>query len=174
MAKRKRESDDVEVSEVESASARATVHGIITELSPVKSSRKNESIKYFNAKISDGKKSMRVVSYSPGIRNDLEESRVNTAPISLVNCQIKETPSQFQSADKLSQDNRFEIIASGYCTVKKSPNTFSLPDDFKPLQGTSPDLKLDDLNAMPVDQNVTITIKILEMKPPVTFTTRNL
>ena len=130
MAKRKRESDDVKA-EVESASARATVHGIITKLSPVKSSHKNESINYFNAKISDGKKSMRVVSFSPGIRNEFEESCVNAAPISLVNCQIKETPSQFQSADKLSQDNRFEIIASGYCTVKKSPNTFSLPDDFK-------------------------------------------
>ena len=92
----------------------------------------------------------RVVSFSPGIRNELDESRVNTAPISLVNCQIKDTI----PISICSQDNRFEIT-----------NTISLPDDFKPLQGSSPDLKLDDLNAMPVDQNVTIAIKILNEPP---------
>ena len=111
MVKRKwRESIDVEVSEVESASARATVHGIITELSPVKSGRKNESIKYFNVKISDGKKSMRVVSFSPRIRNELEESRVNTY-CSYLHSQLSNQGDTIPISicHKLSQDNCFDI-----------------------------------------------------------------
>ena len=32
----------------------ATVHGVIIDLSPVKSSRNNPTVKYFNAKITDG------------------------------------------------------------------------------------------------------------------------
>ena len=41
MAKRKVEDVDIDVSEVVTALDNATVHGVVTELSPIKLSRKN-------------------------------------------------------------------------------------------------------------------------------------
>ena len=43
------------VSELDSPVEKATVHGVVTELSPVKVSKKNQ-IKYFSGSFSDGKK----------------------------------------------------------------------------------------------------------------------
>ena len=48
MAKRKLE--ELDVSELRESSS-ATVHGVILELSPVKSSRKNGDMKYFEGKL---------------------------------------------------------------------------------------------------------------------------
>ena len=39
--KRKRDCDDLDVSEIECPSADVNIHGIVTQLSPVKVSRKN-------------------------------------------------------------------------------------------------------------------------------------
>ena len=55
MATRKRKLEwDISEAEVSNA---ATVHGIIMQLSPIWTSRKNPNVKYFDGKISDGKKS---------------------------------------------------------------------------------------------------------------------
>lgn len=54
--KRKREVGDrdeseCEVSEIDAPMDNATIHGVITELSPVKVSRKNSKCKYFNGAV---------------------------------------------------------------------------------------------------------------------------
>ena len=54
----------MEVSEVAS-SGTGTVHGIIVGVSPVKSSKKRSDVKYFEGQISDGVKTMRLVSFEP-------------------------------------------------------------------------------------------------------------
>ena len=59
--KRKRGED---VSEVDSACTDMSIHGIVTQLSPVKVSHKNEKVRYFDGKLSDGKKTLRVVSFA--------------------------------------------------------------------------------------------------------------
>ena len=51
-----------DVLEIESPSADVNIHGIVTQLSSVKVSRKNDKVKYFDGSVSDGKKSMRLVS----------------------------------------------------------------------------------------------------------------
>lgn len=92
--RRSEPTEDYDVSEIECPLDKATVHGIVTDLSPIKSSRKNEQIKYFNAKLTDGKKTVRVVSFSPRLRDDLAKSHAKVSPIAFVGCQIKETQSQ--------------------------------------------------------------------------------
>ncbi len=60
LGKRKRSENEWDVSEIEECQS-ATVHSVVTQLSPVKTSRKNSSVRYFDGRMSDGKKSVRVV-----------------------------------------------------------------------------------------------------------------
>lgn len=157
--------NEFDVSDIDSAFERATVHGVITELSPVKPSRKNDQIKYFHAKITDGKKTMRVISISPSLRTELEEFRLQTSPIAFVNCQIKETPSEYRQGQK-----EFEIIASTKSRVERlSGKEFPLSAHVL-QQNNSPVIKLIELNDVANNQHVTTTFKVIEMEPPETIT----
>ena len=51
----------------------AAVHGVVMNLSPVKES-KNTSVRYFHGTISDGRKSVRVVSFDPALQLSLQLS----------------------------------------------------------------------------------------------------
>lgn len=59
---------DLNVSDVDDEYESATVHGIMTEVSPVKSSSSNPKVKYFTGKMSDGSKTVRVISFDPALR----------------------------------------------------------------------------------------------------------
>lgn len=59
----------------------ATVHGVVVDLSPTKSSRNNPDIKYFSAKLSDGNKASRMISFKQELRSSLERSRKDRAPV---------------------------------------------------------------------------------------------
>lgn len=71
---RKRKLESFDVSEVVHAADATTVPGVITELSPVKVSKKNSQVKYFSGTVSDGKKSCQLVAFDPGLRSKLEKS----------------------------------------------------------------------------------------------------
>lgn len=46
----------MEVSDIELSSSSAVVHGVVVgEVSPIKASRKNNEMKYFEGKLTDGK-----------------------------------------------------------------------------------------------------------------------
>ena len=72
MAKRKIEEVNIDVSDVVTTLDNAKVHGVVTELSPVKLSRKNQ--KYFSGKRTDGKKTIRVLSFEPSLHGAMEKS----------------------------------------------------------------------------------------------------
>lgn len=50
----------------------AIVHGRVMELLPVKTSKKNDKVKYFDCRLTNGKEVCRMVSFEPRIRSDLE------------------------------------------------------------------------------------------------------
>ena len=52
MAGRKRKLDEWDVSEMEESEG-ATVHGVFTELSPVKVSRRNASVRYYDGRMAE-------------------------------------------------------------------------------------------------------------------------
>lgn len=79
MAKRKIEEVDLGVSEITTASDNAKIYGIVTELSPIKMSQKNQ--KYFSGRLSDGKKSVRVLCFEPSLHKSIEKSRLEKNPI---------------------------------------------------------------------------------------------
>ncbi len=96
------------VSEIESHD-NATVHGLVVELSPVKESRNNPDCKYFNAKISDGKRVARFISFHPQLRQPMDKYRQESKSIALSACRIQ--------TNKL--DSNLEI--NGWPTVQSSP-----------------------------------------------------
>ena len=107
---RKRSRDDnldYDVSQIDATYDNITVHGVVTELSPIKVSKRNEAVKYFSAKLSDGVKCMRVVSFTPNIHNVLDSAHCKEQAISITNCQVKEISPQYKTAN-----DDFEIIAS--------------------------------------------------------------
>ena len=60
IGKRKHAVHEWDVSEVEESHC-ATVHGVVTNVSPVKASHQNPDVKYFDGRLTDWKKSVRVV-----------------------------------------------------------------------------------------------------------------
>ena len=126
MAKRKLE-QDFDVSEVDGTYSDVNIHGVITDLSPVKVSRKSDKIRYFDGKLTDGKKTMRIVSFEPVLRDGMDKTRLERSPVAIMNCQVKETT--FSTTDK------FEILASKRSKVQSSPHKMDLPE----VQALDPD-----------------------------------
>ena len=94
-----------------------TVHGVLTDLSPLKSGRNAPYRKYYNAIVSDGK-TLKFVSFNPEMRSKMEFRRQE--PIAIANCNIK--MNTFKGISVL------EIIASQQkITVSRSPRNFQLP-----------------------------------------------
>jgi hypothetical protein len=132
VAKHTREYDVAEIVEED----KATVHGVIIDLLPIKSSKNNPTLKYFNAKISDGRKCARMISFEPKLRPDLESSKVEGKTIALVNCKVK--PGKF--------DSTLEVLATNHTEVASSPKKFKLD---LTLQGSPQMQCMDELHALP-------------------------
>ena len=96
------------------ASSGATVHGVVTELSPLKVSWGNTDNKYFSGKIGAGDKAARIISFKPELQSSIEKSRPGCTPVALLNCKVKE--------GKYNQG--LEIVASTYTKVNKAHCNF--------------------------------------------------
>ena len=59
--------EDMDVFDLQ-PSKKARIHGVVKSLSPIKVSRKNQSCKYFDLHLSDGKREVRAVAFEPKIR----------------------------------------------------------------------------------------------------------
>ena len=71
----KHKSEDMNVSEMSACSC-ATVHGVfINDVSPVKCSRTNPDVKYFLGQFTDSKKAVRMVSFEPKLRNEVQKAQ---------------------------------------------------------------------------------------------------
>ena len=163
-AKCKRECEDLDVSQVESPSTDINIHGVVTQLSPVKVSKKNENVRYFDGKVSDGKKSMRVVSFDPVLRHQTDEARLNKSPIAIVNCQVKE-----KTEFNFGNSSAFEILATNRFKVEASRHNFDLSQD---LEITDQDEAPLAISIMEVDdistgQHVCVSAKVVQLDTPI-------
>ena len=161
MAKRKLE-QDFDVSEVDAPCSDVNIHGVVTELSPVKVSRKN--VKYFDGKLSDGKKSMRIVSFEPVLRDEMDKSRLEKSPVAIMKCQVKEKMILHNS-----NTEPFEILASKRSKVQNSPHKINLPDDVQALDPdsqSSPIVQLNDIDAIAAGEHITVSGKVIQLNEP--------
>ena len=65
--------DELDVCDVKDSGS-AIMHGVVTKLSPVKKSKRDDKVKYFNGQISDGKGCVRVVSFEPSLGQAMSDS----------------------------------------------------------------------------------------------------
>jgi len=96
-----------------SPSSKSTVHGVLVgEVSPVKTSRKRSDVKYFDGKFSDGKKTVRVVSFEPRLHKEFQDAQREKRPVSIQNCLLK------RNRDEI------EILVDSKTSITSSPKKF--------------------------------------------------
>ena len=159
---------DCKVSDITQCSSQAVVKGIITAVSLIKTSRKNAANKYFNANISDGMKSMKIVAFDPKLHKDVEQAMKSASSVELQNIQIKEA----QCSSPTSPE--YEIFMNHYSRVRPITETFYLPDNQKAID---PDAgkhlsNLIDVVSLNVGQRVIVSGKVVDVQLPVAVHTR--
>lgn len=65
------------------------VHGIPVKVSPVKESKSTKGVRYFDAKISDGKKVRRVVCFDAGHQVAMKKAQEEQSVVALMNSTVK-------------------------------------------------------------------------------------
>ena len=154
----KRQFDEWDVSDIEESQG-AAVHGVITNLSPVKVSRRNAKVHYFDGKISDGRKSVHLVAFDPSLRSAMESSRSKGSSVRLVNCLVKACG---RSSGKVEGD--VEIMATSRSKVEISPRKFVVttgPADEEPSL-----VKLKEVDGLGTGQLVTVMVKVMDVGAP--------
>ena len=156
------------VSEIQSESGHAAIRGVVTSLSPVKASRKNADVRYFEGKLCDGKKSIRLVSFNSRLRADMARAKDAHDTISLTNCQVKPA-SRYSDGDEA-----FELVATTHTKVLNSEVKYelgeietSVDDAFKCLE----DLSI--VEGISVNQRVTVLAKVVDVSEPMTVQRRD-
>ena len=118
MAGKSSEMDVSEVCEMKGA----TVHGMpVGELSPVKDSRSKVGVRYFEGQLSDGKKTVRIVSFEPKLRSDLERMKNSSESLALMNCSVQKC--------KWPGSEDLEIVAGSRSSCMPSPKKFRVDED---------------------------------------------
>ena len=148
----------MDVSELKENSSAVTVHGVLVgEVSPVKTSKKGTDVKYFEGALSDGKKSVRVVSFDPKLRNQFEEAKKQHCGVALKNCVVKR---------KLQTDN-FEILMNSKSSVVKSPKKFKVEEQDVVSPSHCSELgTLEEIKDLSEHQQVTVSGKIQSVCAP--------
>ena len=77
--------DEVELSKISEMQSKATVHGVVIELSPVKDSR-TKTRKWFDGEIADEQSAVHFVSFDPKLWQAMDKSREDKSVVALKNC----------------------------------------------------------------------------------------
>ena len=147
-------SDEVAVSETNASPAPVTVHGVVVgQVSPLKTSKTKSSVRYFDGSFTDGKKTLRMISFEPKLHEQFEEAKKSQSPVALKNCIVKR-----------GRNDELEILVNSKCAMIKSPKKFKVTEEEIAVLKTSqcPVLgTLEEVKDLVEYQEVTITGKVL-------------
>ena len=147
MARKRPHDDPQTLNDVESPLASATVHGVITSLSPIK---KGRSANYFDATLSDDTAKLRLVGFNASQQKTIKEFMNSKTSIQFSDCQIKQA----------RRGSKMEVMLKGSTQVKVSPKKFD-PSAFNFDDYDSMEIKLSNLNSTNVFDRVTVSVKVL-------------
>ena len=156
--KRPAPSDEMVVSEIVECK-NAIVHGLVVgDISPIKASQKNSDVKFFESRLCDDKKMVRVISFAPQLRKDFTNAKESGEEILLRDCIIQQ--SKFNS--------QLEVLANSRTKILKSPKRFKIDENVVQTTSTSDDLDIivSDLHDLAVNQRVNIVGKVVHMDAP--------
>ena len=134
-----------------------------TNVSPVKRSRKNDTVRYFHCELTDGKKIVKLVSFDPALQSVLKDACEKDSTISLSKCQVKP-----------SRDNpeQLEILLSPRSKVDSSPRKLSVNRQLK-LTPDNKTINLEDIGDISINQIVSVRAKVTEVQEPKVITAKH-
>ena len=150
MAKRSLQFDEYDVSDIVQ-SKKAKVHGVVTQLSPVKFAKKSNR-QYFEGHLTDGKKSVRIVSFSPQLRNAMDSALTEQSSIAVVNCNI-----DFKQSEGT-------IFLNEKSTIQPSPKKFFISDVAS--QSIKQITEICDLPSLATGNFISAKVKVLSLSAP--------
>ena len=138
----------------------ASVHGVVTHLSPIKKSKKGNN--YYHGRLCDGQNTIPFVGFAPSQQMLLKEFRETKKPIEMDNCQVK----------KSTRDSeKMEVLLKGATKINPSKETFDVSDmEFQDLQGTK--ITLSELNDIEPLTRISVIVKAVSSEEPITLGTR--
>ena len=97
----------MDLSDTQQSTLSGMFHGIVVgELLPIKTSSKNNAIKYCDGRFSDGKKMVKLVSFDPKLHTRLDEVKKSGCRVALEKCLVKRKADDFV----LHVNNKSSII----------------------------------------------------------------
>ena len=109
--------DEVELSKISEAQPKATIHGVVVGISPVKDNRA-QTKKWFDGEIADDESVVHFVSFDSRLWHAMDKSREERSAVVLKNCSIQ----------KSRRTLNFEILANESTKVDSSPRKFKIDD----------------------------------------------
>lgn len=123
----------------------AKVHGVVTSVSPMKG---KSTTKFFDGFITDGKKKLRFVGFSPEKAKQIDNFANDQEPVTISNCCIKNA----------KYGNELEIVVGDYTDISKSTKAFII-DEAGPsslVESESKSITIDELQKQSAFQKVSI------------------
>ena len=140
-----------DVSDIEEGTG-VSVHGIPINVSPLKESRKTKGVFYFDAKLTDGKQCVRVVSFDGSHLEPLKKAEKDEAPVALDNSAVKRS----------SMSAELEVFMSKRSKVAVSPHKLSL-GQLQVTTASSKVTKLAELVSLRVNQGIEVVCKVIKV-----------
>ena len=147
--KRKLEVEDFE--SISEPANNASIHGVVSELSPIKKSRYSE---YFEGNVYDGQSTMRLVGFKKSQQNKMKQMMENKQPIHIDDCQIKSA----------QRGNRLDILLKSSSKIMKSPKKI----DTTNMRSENEEICLDELDARNEYDKITTKVKVIQILQTVT------
>ena len=127
----------------------AKIHGVLTQLSPMKASNSGKS-NYFEGKLTDGKSKVRFVGFDSKARDKLSDFHQNKEALSLSNCEVKECKYSYDLEVVVRKSS--EPRSQSYSKFEVSPNMFDETDDH---------ITMDEIPRLVNYQRVSVKVKVI-------------
>ena len=139
-----------ELSDLVEPVRKASIHGVLTSLSPMKPGKKQN---FFEASISDGTAKRRLVGFSSSQRTKLQNYSDAKKPLFLDDCEIKNA----------LRGIGMDVIMKSSTKISPSPKKFNIPAVEFGAADEPKSITLDKIDEMDIYQRVSVTVKVLQV-----------
>ena len=151
--------DEFDVSDIDRECDNASVHGIIVDVTSIRSTKRYSARKYFKAEVTDGKETLTLVCFIPPMRSRIEKCKKSRKPCTIKNCSTKISTYPPTMGD-------FELHCTAKTKAVANPTKkFNIPDDFICTPTRVLD-QLSELDEIIKGQSVTVCGKISDITGP--------
>lgn len=146
--------DEIELSKISEAQSKATVHGVVVRLSPLKDNLEG-TLKWFDGEIAENQSVVHFVSFDTKLWNAMDKSHEEKSVVVMKNCSIQ------QSKRTLN----FEIIANNRMKVDSSLRKFQVEGGVD-RHATIKVLSISEACKLSPGSVVSMMVKIKTVNPP--------